>query len=589
MSALAISYPNQTRNSRTELIYQIPGLAPMPTTTVEGLPELRPGQSIPLTNEEWFAWMPLVEQHRIRVHAETHDSTASHKKAQAREIERVMRDERYWFNVYSAIFEARAAEPEENLEFDSEEAVQTQSGRYGAVPYILYPFQDYYLVWQRDKFRIFGPAGDTVVLKSRDMGMSNTAIGMLTYRWLARKVFQGRCYSRSEVLVDSTDDPDALMWKMELMVRATPKWMLQHFHPGFLWSQNRRHLNLSSPANFNTIIGESTNEFAGTAKRAGVALLDEFTKMPNLRTIWQGTGPVTPSRICVGSVSTKRGLDARTLALSGIPSLIVLDSRTGMHPNQSAEWHAAQKGRAVFAGEYEQEYGLDWFADAADFVYPEALRKELGDYDYLPFAGPTFAAIDDGQYWAIWFLQYIEATGRIRAVDSYRNHGQRVDFYGGLLRGRMLDGFQYGPEEHRILELLSRMPINMFCGDTHGAHFEQIAGMSVIEHLSVHWGIHVNLDYYRRKHIDRQKAFAGLIPLIDVNDTPGNQIGWGNVQMYKYRETPPGKETGREPREPLHNDASHDPTAIEFWATQFDDLKNQFAGSHATWVGEPAL
>lgn len=318
-------------------------------------------------------------------------------------------------------------------------------------------------------------------------------------------------------------------------------------------------------------------------------MLDEFAKMPNLRGIWQGTGPVTPSRILVGSVSTKKGLDAYTLWQSGVPSIIELDSRKGMHPNQSSDWHMAQKSRTVFAGEYEQEYGMDWFADATDYVYPESFKKEFGDFPYVPFAGPTFATIDDGNYWAIWFLQYIEATGRIRAIDSYRNVGKRVDFYGGLLRGQMLSGFDYGADERRILTLLGSMPINRFFGDTHGANYEQIAGMSVIDHLSIHWGINVNIDYYKRKYVDRQKAMADFIPYLDLNDTPGNREGWAHVQMYKYRETPPGKEVAREQREPLQNNNTHDPTSLEYGFIQLEDLKHQLAGSLATWVGEPAL
>jgi hypothetical protein len=587
--ALAVSYPIQTRNSRSELIYDIPGLEPMPTTTVEGLPLVRPGQSIPLTNEEWFDWEPLVHAHRMRVFAETSGTGKATQRAREREIDRIVADERYWFNTFSAIYEARASEPEESIVLEDEEIVQASYARFGAIAYILYPFQDYYIVWQRDKFRIFGAKGDTVVLKSRDMGMSNTVVGMCTIRWVTRKVFQGRFYSRNEALVDSGDDPDAMMWKMDLMIKATPRFVLDHFHPGFTWQDNRRRLNLNSPSSFNTLIGESTNEFAGTAKRAGVAVLDEFTKMRNLRTIWQGTGPVTPSRIAVGSASTKVGMDGKFLAESGVPSLIVLDSRLGMHPRQSSEWHQAQRAREVFQGEYQQEYGMDWFADATDFVYPEALKKTFGDFDYVPFAGPAFCCIDDGNYWAMWFAQYIESEGRVRLVDSYRNSGKRVDFYGALFRGQMLSGFDYGSDERRVLALMHRMPISMYFGDTHGAHVEQIAGMSVIEHMATHWGIHINIDYHRRTYLDRQKALADAMPILDINDTPGNRAGWANVQMYKYKETPPGKETQREVRTPLHNDSSHDPTALEFGFTQFDDLKHQFAGSRIQWIGEPAL
>ena len=588
---LAVSYPTQTRNSRTELVYDIPGLDPMPTTNVEGLPQIRPGQNIPLTNDEWFDWYDPVIDHRNRVWAETTADGRSRESYRSREISRVRRDERYWFYTYPAIFEARPDESDENIVFETEEEVEaTHSSRAGMLPYVLYPFQDYWVTWQKQALRTRGGKGDTVTVKSRDMGMTNTGVGMITYRWMTRPVYQARVLSRNEDAVDASGDPDAIMWKMDLMLRSTPRWMLDAFHPGFDWNTHRRMMILEAPIGANSIKGESTNATAGRGKRASAILLDEFPFMQGLRHIWQATRPATYHRIALGSPSTLKGLDAYTLARSKAPAVIIMDSRRGMHPRQDSLWHIHERERSVFAGEYEQEVGIDWLADNSDFIYPQAFKKEVGDYPYVPFGGPTFCAIDDGKWWALWFLQYIRATGRIHVVDRYLQKGRRTDFYGALLRGRQLGDFHYGPEEQRILRLMHSMPIDYFMGDPHGANPEQIAGMSVLDHLASHWAIYVNIDYAKREHVDRQEALDALLPVMDFNDTPGVVEGLSNVQMYSLPATPPGKERGREPRTPLHNDGSHDPTALEFWAVQFADMKEFVGhGGSIVWTGPPNL
>jgi hypothetical protein len=579
--ALAVNYPKQQRNSRSKLLYDIPGLDPMFTSNVDGLPEVRPGQNIPLTNQEWFDWYPKVLQHLQDARRRCNERSTRRDEYRSREIQLIKADERYWFNTYATIFESRVNEPGEELEDEALTDIATVSG---VAPFILYPFQDYWLTWHRRALRSTGGKGDSITIKSRDMGATNTAVGAMAYRWLTRPVYHGRLLSRNEGLVDASGDPDAMFWKLDTMLRSTDRWILEHFAPHFDWKIHRREMTLENPDTFNLLKGESTNATAGRGKRAFEILLDEFTFMQRLREIWTATRAASPHRTAVGSVSTSKGLDAYNLVMSEGPAIIKLDSRRGMHPRQNEEWHAFERERDTEAG-YRQEVGMDWFADSADFVYPDAHQKLVGDYPYVPFGGPVFVALDDGTHWALWWIQYLRSSGRFHVIEAYRNSGKRTAFYGGLLRGIAGGEFRYGEHEHDVLKLAREVPISAFFGDTHGAHVEQIAGMSVIEDLALNWGITVNIDYMGMKYVDRHKRLSDLLPLLDFNDTPRVRDGLQALKMYRFRSTPEGREVAKEVREPLHNDDSHYATAMEFWAAQFEAYKALYTGGQIVYEG----
>ncbi len=596
--ALAVSYPEQTRNSRTELVYRVPGLPDMTTKNVEGLPQVRPGQNIPLCNEEWFDWLPRVEAHRVAVDEETTTRSKSMYTARQREIGRICADQRYWINSYASIFASETAE-EPDEEFADEEDTIEGLLPSGIVPFILYPFQDYFITWLTRVFRTKGGKGDALLLKSREMGITNVVSQMIDYRWMTwgspvhtrprmrSQPFLAAVISRTEDDVDNTADPGTVFWKMDSSLRSQSPWILPTFVPGFDWDQHRRKLTLENPHNANMVKGGSTAPSFGRGKRGFLAFIDEFTYVPNLKAIWQGMRGTVRHRVAGGTASVQEGMAALNLVKSDLFSTLNLLTDTGMHPRQDQEWRDLQRSRGTEA-EWAQEAGGDWFAMSSDYVYPDARKKELGDYPYLPFAGPTFCAIDDGTHWAMWFLQYIRDTGRIHVVDYYANQGKRVEFYGHLLRGRAKDGYDYGEHEQAIIRLMHLMPIDHFIGDTHGAHVEQIAGMSVIEDLAQNFGIIVNIDYMGMKYKDRMKALDDVMPSLRFNNTERVAQGLYALQNYKFRATPEGKEVAREQREPLHNDLSHAATALEFWANLFRQFLSMYSGAQIVYQGAEA-
>lgn len=611
--ALAVSYPEQNRNSRSELVYDLPGLPKIPTKDVEGLPQVRPGQHIPLTNAEWFEWYPKVEQHRIERFIQSTERSRNQREIRQTEIERICADERYWINTYASIFSAETAEEPDGFAEYEIDTLDHMPG-VGLGPFILYPFQDYTTTFLNQVFRAKGGQGDALILKSREMGATNLLTQMMNYRWMTwgspvwghpgadpritsimrRQPFLGVALSRTEEDVDNTADPGTVFWKMDASLRAQPQWIMEAFVPGFDWQQHRRSLTLENPHSSGMVKGGSTNPSFGRGKRGFLALLDEFTYIPRLSAMWQGLRATVRHRVASGTASTQEGTAALKLFKDENYSKLELLTDTGMHPRQNDQWRALQRSRGS-AAEWAQEAGGDWFAMQSDHVYPDAKKKELGNFPYMPFAGPTFCAIDDGNHWAMWFIQYNMERGRFHVIDYYQNSGKRTEFYGHLLRGRFKDGYTYDEHERAIVELMHRMPIDHFIGDTHGAHVEQITQDSVIAYLARDpFNIIINIDYMETNtgtqlsYLGRQRALDDVLPFLDFNNTPRVAQGLYALANYRFRPTPEGKEVAREQRIPLHNDHSHAATAMEFWANLVKQFLGVYAGGKIVYEGPSA-
>jgi hypothetical protein len=603
--ALAVSYPTQTRNSRTDLVYDIPGLPPIPTKNVEGLPQVRPGQNIPLSNAEWFDWVPKMEAHRIERFEATITRSRSQKDEQSREIARICQDERYWINTYATIFSAETAEEPDDLADDDEDIETAEfKSNVGLGPFILYPFQDYTISFLKQAFRTGSLQPDVLILKSREMGATNLITQVMNYRWLTwgspvwgypgasqRKIdhmrgqpFLGVALSRTEEDVDNTADPGTVFWKMDASLKSQPRWLMDAFVPGFDWSQHRRSLTIENPFSSGMMKGGSTNPSFGRGKRGFMALLDEFTYIPRLDAMWQGLRATVKHRVASGTASTQEGTAALKLFMDKRCANLELYTDRGIHPRQDEAWRDAQRRRGSDA-EWAQEAGGDWFAMQSDQVYPDAKKKVQGDFPWVPMGGPVFCAIDDGNHWAMWFIQYVASRGRFHVIDFYRNSGKRTEFYGNMLRGHYKDGYSYEEHEHAIIDLVQKMPIDYFMGDTHGAHVEQISQDSVITYLAREHGIILNIDYMKNEYDARMRSLDDVMPFLDFNDTPRVTQGLYSLANYKFRPTPEGREVAREQRLPLHNDNSHAATALEFWANLVKQFLGVYAGGKIVYEG----
>lgn len=542
----------------------------MPIREIWGLP------SHPRTNEEWKEWESMVQSHRANVYRETEYKWTGQQKARELEVARVKKDGRYWQSTYSSIYQSRPEEDFMSEDLDTDWDTDDEKPNGWIIPFIPYLFQLYYYDWQHRAFRTKGPRGDTAVVKSRQMGMSNMACSIFSHLWMTKRPFQGRLLSRKEDLVDEANNPDSLFWKIRLQLKSQPGWLMQAFAPGFDWKNDSMLASLTNPSNANHLAGESTNETAGRGGTATAVLLDEYAFMKKGNGIWTATRAATRHRIAISTVHLKYGSHFYDLIHpKDSVGPAILRVPYWLHPEHDERWAEMERQRDTKSG-FETEVLMNWYGDETEFVYPNMPNTKIGEFPYLPFMGPVFVTIDDGYsgYWAMHVIQYVHHLGRHRVVDSYRNSHKRVDFYGGMFRGLMVDGFDYGDHEHKFMQVIRGLQNPIYIMDTHGKHMETVAGMSVIDRLATEWKIFCNVDYEHREYRDRQEFTDRILPYLDWNDTPRTRTARDSCRLYRWKEDNEGEQRTSFVKEPVKNHDSHDPTALEYYATNWDSYKN---------------
>lgn len=550
----------------TLLIRQIPWLPPVPQSPAE-----------------WENWEAQVLEHRIRTIWETQNNP----DLWAREIARCDLSFEYMANTYGVIYEARDEEeydPEYieagDYSFVTDEDYADVSSRSGIIPYIMYPFQIDVADWWRERMKSRGPQGDGVIIKARDMGLSNEACFIIGHDWLFRRPFQARMLSRNEGLVDETGNPDSLFWKLDTFLMSLPQQIFQAGAPGFDWKTHRLMGRLINPYNQNLVGGESTQSNAGRGGRATVILYDEAGFMDDFSAIWSAGRASTRHRIAISTVSTRHGMDFHDLVMGeeGYVQPPVLAITWDQHPLHDNTWFEAEKARDT-AQKFAQEVLMDWTAGAGEWVYPETHPYEPGNFPYIPHGGDLIITMDDGfdDDFSIVVLQFISQTGRIRVLESYQNKHLPIDYYGYLLRTTANDQFHYGNREHQFMNFLRNKGPALYYGDAHGAAIEQISAESIWGHMAIKFGITVN--YYigpdsgtRLTHAQRRLQLGKLLPFMDFDSTAGARHVLEALKKHRFKDAE-GKDQMREYREPLHTKWSHTVSALEYFAVQFETFK----------------
>lgn len=545
---------------------------------IPGIPGLPP---LPTTPEEWPEWKERILEHRVRTRYEAERSP----EIMAREIARSDKSFLYMLTTYGNIYEARDEDEYTDDEYQEQEEYETEwnidSPEGGIIPFIPYPFQVETAYWIDGRMRVRGGRGDGVIIKARDMGLSNLAAAWTAHKWLFRDPFQARLLSRREDLVDRTGDPDSLFWKIEMFLMALPDWLFYAGAPGFDWKQHRLMMRFINPSNGNFISGESTQVNAGRGGRSTIIIYDEAAFMPNFGEIWSAGRASTNHRLAISTVSTQQGMDFYNLVHGedGYISPPTLAIEWSEHPEHGNEWFELERERD-HPDKFAREVLMDWHAGASNWVYPETHSKEPGPYPFVPYGGDFIIAMDDGSRddFAIVFMQYIRETGRIRVLDSYTNSGQPADFYGELLTGQLSNRFRWGQREINLANWLKNMPPATYYGDAHGKQIEQIANESLWGYLWSKYGIVVN--YYinsesgtRLTFETRRMQMGKILPMFDFNNNVGGIDALTAFKRYRYKPRDEDKGEQTEPKEPLHDKYSHLVSAVEYFAVQFSAFR----------------
>lgn len=232
-----------------------------------------------------------------------------------------------------------------------------------SIPFDLWDKQKELVKWFED--RAASRKGG-VVEKSRDTGMTWTAIAFTVHAWLFKDGFAGGLGSRKEILVDRKGDPDCLFEKARHILRWLPPWMIPD---GFNWDRHDNHMRLENPANGATITGEAGDQI-GRGGRKTWYFVDEGAYLKDARSVdaslsrntdcaWWGS---TPSSEGMASLFAQK-------RFSGRLSVFILDWKDD--PGKDQEWYDEQVEEYrynpdVVAREIDRQYG----STSANVVIP---------------------------------------------------------------------------------------------------------------------------------------------------------------------------------------------------------------------------
>lgn len=196
------------------------------------------------------------------------------------------RDTLYFFNTFLWVYEPRPGMP---------------CGQ-GKLPFITWPHQDRALTTLD---RWWG-LRDVRFWKTRGEG----ATWMVSMRqlkdWLFEPAYRPAAFgivTRNEETVDSPDDSDSIMWKLDWQLKQLPKWMVPPF--------NRKvsEHSLKNEDTDSAIVGYAASEDVGSGGRKKVFMMDELAKFGYFRqgadyAAMASTFPVTECRVII---STPKG------------------------------------------------------------------------------------------------------------------------------------------------------------------------------------------------------------------------------------------------------------------------------------------
>ena len=202
---------------------------------------------------------------------------------------------------------------------------------------------------------------DALLDKSCGQGATWMYLMICLRRWLRDDMFSAGLVTRTEDLVDSSRDPDTLMWKIVWAINMLPSWMMPE---GFTFREHRNvtEHSLLNPSNGASIVGYSATGDVARGGRKTVFAIDEIGGQDFIRggkdyDVMNSTQHVANCRFLVSTFGGDSGAfyDAVQDAKDGNSDAVYLVLDWKDNPRQNRKLYKLQHG--TIRDENPRKYG----------------------------------------------------------------------------------------------------------------------------------------------------------------------------------------------------------------------------------------
>ncbi|EHN87173.1 hypothetical protein ESQG_01080 [Escherichia coli H494] len=227
------------------------------------------------------------------------------------------------------------------------------------IPFLLFPKQEEWIHWIMERW---SNRENGITEKSREMGLSWTAIGLACSLCLFNKEMVIGFGSRKEEYVDSTGDPKALFWKARKFVETLPV----EFRGSWSEKKHAPYMRVEFPETGAVIKGEAGDNI-GRGDRTTLYLVDEAAFLQRPLLIDAALSQTTRCRIDLSSVNGMANPFAQKRHGGKIP---VFTFHWRDDPRKDEEWYRRECEKIDNPVVVAQELDLNYSASAEGVLIP---------------------------------------------------------------------------------------------------------------------------------------------------------------------------------------------------------------------------
>lgn len=413
---------------------------------------------------------------------------------------------------------------------------------------------------------------DLFVEKSRELGVTYTAMALFLWYWLFIPGSNFLIGSRKESYVDNRrggmagNKEESLFGKLDYMLSKFPPFLIPE---GFNRDKHFTFMNLVNPANGNVIAGESSNQNFSRGGRQKAIFLDEFAFWEYAEAVWRATADTTNCRLVVTTANKVPSKAKRLRYGKDGEEIDVLTLPYNLDPRKDEAWLDRERKRRS-TEDFSQEIMIDWESDARSSVYPEIDHAVTGNYPFLPNV-PLYVSWDFGlDGTALTFWQYNQESGRYRLIDAFEYADHPIQFSFPLFGAPLDSQFTYSDEQLAAIKTISGYPKGTHFGDPDVAKRSILTGSSTRKELQK-----INVYVMSMKSdfiVRREKTKVFLQQGIEVNLHPRTEYFLECVKQSRYPSREESSEATTPIVKPIHNWTSHFRTSLEYFAINIERI-----------------